>query len=328
MSDATRAFRAAVWEALGRPVEADAEGMLDAGLSVATTAWGGLGVDPAYFGRHLGQRLDRGHPVSQQLPRLSFDDLYLAAACASGDSRAIAALEQRYATEIRSALSRVRHKFLQPEDFRQILRRKLFVGTETRPASIAQYAGQGALGVWIRVTALRTALNAARDERDADTPIDDEDLFDFEPSDDDPELIVHVPFTSDVKVRGVMVIGGGSGSAPSKLKCWVNKAPGEIDFSNADRKTPTQQWDLAEDFAGELEYRTDFTQFQAVSSLTLYFPTNFNGDGATEVWFVGLRGEGTLNRRDMIVTAVYEARAMPQDHKTPDEENVPCMPAV
>ena len=42
-----------------------------------------------------------------------------------------------------------------------------------------------------------------------------------------------------------MVIGGGSGSAPSKLKCWVNKAPGEIDFSNADRKTPTQQWDLS-----------------------------------------------------------------------------------
>ena len=125
-----------------------------------------------------------------------------------------------------------------------------------------------------------------------------------------------------------MVIGGGSGSAPSKLKCWVNKAPGEIDFSNADRKTPTQQWDLAEDFAGELEYQTDFTQFQAVSSLTLYFPTNVRGDGAMEVWFIGLRGEGTLNRRDMIVTAVYEARAMPQDHKTPDDENVPCMPAV
>ena len=65
-----------------------------------------------------------------------------------------------------------------------------------------------------------------------------------------------------------------------------------------------------------------------MSSLTLYFPTNVRGDGATEVWFIGLRGEGTLNRRDMIVTAVYEARAMPQDHKTPDDENVPCMPAV
>jgi hypothetical protein len=147
-------------------------------------------------------------------------------------------------------------------------------------------------------------------------------------SDDDPELMVHVPFISDVKVRGVMVIGGGSGSAPSRLKCWVNKAPGEIDFANANRKTPTQQWDLAEDHDGTLEYQTDFTQFQAVSSLTLHFPTNLNDDGDTEIWFIGLRGEGTINRRDMIVTAVYESRAMPQDHKTPDDENVPCQPAV
>ena len=186
--EATRAFRQAMWDALGLPVEPDAERMLDAAYAGAVQAWSGFELEPARFGRHLGERLDRGRPISQQLPRLSVDDLYLAAACAAGDSRAIAALEHRYASEIRGALSRVRHKFLQPEDFRQILRRKLFVGTASRPASIAQYAGQGALGVWIRVTALRTALNAARDERDADTTVDDEDLFDFEPSSDDPEL--------------------------------------------------------------------------------------------------------------------------------------------
>jgi hypothetical protein len=58
------------------------------------------------------------------------------------------------------------------------------------------------------------------------------------------------------------------------------------------------------DLHGVLEYQTDLTQFQAVSSLTLFFPTNLNGDGATEIWYVGLRGEGTGNRRDMIVTAV------------------------
>ena len=44
-----------------------------------------------------------------------------------------------------------------------------------------------------------------------------------------------------------------------------------------------------EDLHGVLEYQTDFTQFQAVSSLTLFFPTNHNGDGATEIWYVGLR---------------------------------------
>ena len=136
----------------------------------------------------------------------------------------------------------------------------------------------------------------------------------------DPELIIHVPFISDVHVRGIMIVGGGDGAAPATLKCWVNKKPGDIDCLNANRKSPTQQWDLVEDFTGRVEYQTDFTQFQAVSSLTIYFPTNFRGEDNSEVWFIGLRGTGTINRRDMIVTAVYEARAMPQDHKTPNED--------
>jgi hypothetical protein len=64
---------------------------------------------------------------------------------------------------------------------------------------------------------------------------------------------------------------------------------------------------MSKDLQGVLEYQTDLTKFQAVSSLTLFFPTNLAGSGATEIWYVGLRGEGTVNRRDMIVTAVYEA---------------------
>lgn len=66
-----------------------------------------------------------------------------------------------------------------------------------------------------------------------------------------------------------MVIGGGNGRSPARLKVWTNKAAGEIDFDKAGRRTPTQAWDLAEDLRGVLEYQTDFTQFQAVSSLTV-----------------------------------------------------------
>lgn len=123
----------------------------------------------------------------------------------------------------------------------------------------------------------------------------------------------------------MMVIGGGNGTSPARVKAWVNKAAGEINFDNASRRTPTQAWDLAEDLQGVLEYQTDYTQFQAVSSLTLFFPTNHNDDGATEIWFIGLRGEGTVNRRDMIVTAVYEAKPMPQDHRTPAEDGAPAL---
>jgi len=43
-----------------------------------------------------------------------------------------------------------------------------------------------------------------------------------------------------------MVIGGGSGKSPARVKVWTNKAAGEISFDNAARRTPTQAWDLAE----------------------------------------------------------------------------------
>ena len=143
--------------------------------------------------------------------------------------------------------------------------------------------------------------------------------------DGDPELILHVPFVSDVKIRGIVVVGGADGRAPSRLKCWVNRLAGDIDCDNASRRTPTQAWDLAEDPRGELEYQTDYTQFQGVSSLTLFFPANHAAGDVTEVWSVCFRGEGTGNRRNMVVTAVYESKPMPQDHRTPAEDGAPAL---
>jgi hypothetical protein len=173
---------------------------------------------------------------------------------------------------------------------------------------------------------LPPSLRARRDDRL------NRDVVPLRSDDDDPELIVHVPFVSDVKVRGIMVIGGltTAGAAPSRLNVFVNKAPGDINCDNASRKTPTQSFDLAEDFDGVLEYQTDFTKFQACASVTLHFPRNFRGetgggDGVTEIFFVGLRGEGTGNRRDMIVTAVYETKPMPGDHKTVAEDGAPAL---
>lgn len=37
-----------------------------------------------------------------------------------------------------------------------------------------------------------------------------------------------------------------------------------------------------------------FAKFQGVASLTLHFPSNFSGDGSTQVSFIGLKGETTL----------------------------------
>ncbi|MFO0634046.1 MAG: sigma-70 family RNA polymerase sigma factor [Nannocystaceae bacterium] len=56
-------------------------------------------------------------------------------------------------------------------------------------AAILRYSGRGNLGAWVRVTAMRTALNATRNRPRIDRPAaDDDDLFEFAPSPEDPEL--------------------------------------------------------------------------------------------------------------------------------------------
>lgn len=183
-----RAFLDGFWAAVPTAEDPLLSSTLEQIYLDATQTWPALNVPPELFAAHLGCRLEHDSPLGPQLEGIAAADLYLACACTQGDSRAIALLEQTYAVEIRTAISRVRHKHLQSDDFRQILRHRLFVGRPDRAAAIARYGGQGALGVWIRVTALRTAINAARDERDVDGGGGDDELFDFKTTHDDPEL--------------------------------------------------------------------------------------------------------------------------------------------
>ncbi len=153
-------------------------------------AWPELPVAAVDFATRLAGCLDPSTPALPQLQRIPAADLFLAVACASGDSRAIATFERTHARQIASALRRMKNRHLLPDDFMQILRRKLFVGDAQQPPAISRYAGQGAIGAWVRVTALRTALNLTRGQRPPERGITgDEDLFDF--TDDaplDPEI--------------------------------------------------------------------------------------------------------------------------------------------
>jgi hypothetical protein len=73
-------------------------------------------------------------------------------------------------------------------------------------------------------------------------------------NDDDAELIVFIPFTTDVKIKSISIIGGVDGSSPSKMRAFLNRD--DIDFSQANDLTPIQEWELAENIRGELEYPT------------------------------------------------------------------------
>lgn len=138
----------------------------------------------------------------------------------------------------------------------------------------------------------------------------------LESNDGDPELIVFIPFTSDVKIKSISIVGGADGTSPSKMRAFINREG--IDFSDAQGMQPVQEWDLAENLQGILEYQTRYSRFQSVGSLTLHFPENFDAD-TTQIHYIGLKGEATQLKRDVIATIVYEVMPNPSDHKTKAE---------
>lgn len=91
-------------------------------------------------------------------PRI--EDLYLAWWCGTGAPSAIAAFEAAYAEDLRALTARFRD--LQPDELRQQLRIKLFVGTEDTPPKIRDYSGTGLLKSWLRVTAVRCFIDIQR----------------------------------------------------------------------------------------------------------------------------------------------------------------------
>ncbi|KAH9602376.1 hypothetical protein KSS87_011414 [Heliosperma pusillum] len=135
----------------------------------------------------------------------------------------------------------------------------------------------------------------------------------LESNEDDPELIVFIPFTSDVKIKSISIVGGSDGTSPSKMRAFINREG--IDFSDAQSMQAVQEWDLTENLQGVLEYQTRYSKFQGVGNLTLHFPDNFGAD-TSKIHYIGLKGEATQLKRDVVATIVYELMPNPSDHKT------------
>ena len=91
-------------------------------------------------------------------------------------------------------------------------------------------------------------------------------------------------------------------------------------FDDAE-STPTQEFSLVPDPACTLEYKVKTVKFSSVYHLTLHFPSNFGAD-ESRIYYIGLAGEFSQAVRVGVVNAVYEARAMPEDHAASDKEKV------
>ena len=133
----------------------------------------------------------------------------------------------------------------------------------------------------------------------------------------DPDLIIQVPFTSSVRVKSISILCATEGTTPRDVHLFVNRD--DIDFESAEDTPPAQSISLSVDPDGALFYPLRATKFSNVSSLTLVFRGVHGSGSIAAITFVGLKGIASAHRRG-VVTAVYEAKPMPQDHAVPDEK--------
>ena len=135
------------------------EDEVDGALARGRAAWPAVQLD----GEALAAFLAAGAGLAHA------EDLYLACACARGNAAAIDAFETRVLPPIAGALRRIALDDDLVKEVRQRVREHLLVGD---PPRIAEYRGRGPLTAWVRIVAVRMALQHKRrakaDERRAE----------------------------------------------------------------------------------------------------------------------------------------------------------------
>lgn len=145
-----------------RPSMAANASEISAGHQRGCAAWPAVALSLERFFAHVA-RLDLEAAALE--PNAA--DLFLVMGALDGDACALAALDEEFVRPACGVTARIDRtpEFL--ADVQQQLRLKLLAGPEP---SLGHYRGQGPLLPWLRVAALRTAINLKRSDRLLPTP--------------------------------------------------------------------------------------------------------------------------------------------------------------
>lgn len=130
-------------------------------LEQGRVAWPHLTLDAEIYCRHLGRcvaSMGNARDTVAVLNELAITDLFLACAAGHGDAAAIEVISGYVETTVRQ-IGPVRSS---THDIAQILRQRLCVADDDRPAKILTYLGRAPLEAWLAAVAQRTAVSLSR----------------------------------------------------------------------------------------------------------------------------------------------------------------------
>jgi len=122
---------------------------------VGRAAWPQVELPPAELARYLA---DRG----VEEPSAHAADLYLACACMLAIHAALRAFEERVLSQAPQWVRRFDTSPAFAADLASRLREKLLVSMPERPAKSREYSGRGPFVAWVRMVAVRTAIDLVR----------------------------------------------------------------------------------------------------------------------------------------------------------------------
>lgn len=132
--------------------------MNDEAWAATQDVWPGIELSRETFAQFLESR---STPDTAE----GLAELYLACACIEGDRVALTSVDTRYVHIVPQAISHMKLPSALVDEIQQQVRTKLLVGTEQRPACLADYAGQGKLRGLVKVMAVRMAISELRKEK-------------------------------------------------------------------------------------------------------------------------------------------------------------------
>lgn len=156
--------------------EAEAlERLLQQVLSDSSQRWPKVNLSrEVYLKRIADLCLASGPAPYALLAQLQLSELYLATACAAADPSAAVYFDEEYLSQMPAYVATLRLSPAQVEDLRLSMRERLLLGTTREERRISTYAGKSPLAKWLRVAAVRQALNRRRDKNEQALAIDAE----------------------------------------------------------------------------------------------------------------------------------------------------------
>jgi RNA polymerase sigma-70 factor (ECF subfamily) len=188
------------------PAIADA---LQALYAAGQRRWADVRLEPEALVAHIAVHLPPDADCGAHLRSLFAEDLYLACACAGKVDGAAEAFDGEFLACVGSF---VRHLDASPsfaDEVRQLMRERMLVRRPDGPPRIADYTGASPLTAWLRVCAVRVALNH-RAQPHAALRIDDQAILDDLAYESSPELRVlrarHAASLGDALRRAVAAL--------------------------------------------------------------------------------------------------------------------------